>query len=73
MIAYIKKLPTLTKGVLKAFYNYFNFNDRFDDGVAVKGKSSNLNKHTYFAQPTPPAINAQRAAYWSGSSKIYRG
>lgn len=72
MIAYIKKLPTLIKGIAKAFYNYFNLNDKCE-GVAVTCKSSKLNKQTYIAQPTSPAINAQRADYWSGSSKIYRG
>jgi len=80
MIKYIRNLPILIKGILRAFFNYLNLHDRANGYIpCFPSNHSVLNKNFYsvsksrFAQTTPPSVNAQRIAYWSGSSKIYRG
>lgn len=70
----------LIKGIVHAFFNYFNLHDRTNNYTPclvsnrkVFNRSSFSRSTSIFAQPTPPSVNAQRIAYFSGSSNIYLG
>ena len=41
--------------------------------IQAKVNFEGMGAKPLFAQPTPPSVNAQRIAYFSGSSNIYLG
>lgn len=72
MIKYIKKLPTLIKSLALAFYSYFDLHDKAE-GYTYVTKKNDFSYSNNLKNKTPSEINAQRIAYWSGSSKNFRG
>lgn len=71
MIKYIKHLPLLAKGFVLSFVNFFRLTGWGEGFRGWENDTSTSNNVSRDAAERS-AINVQRAAYWSGSSKIYR-